>query len=165
MAQSSQIICPVMPDCKEVSPALIRHILVPFDESQISYHAFELALDLTKKYNSKISLITVVYSSVMSSSFLDMASHQTIIERNRIKHIQSLFQILHKTAEKFGVKTESDMVFSQHISDSLLLFSAHQKVDLIVMGTRARDGPKRFMSGSVTIELVQRAKCPVILVK
>lgn len=165
MVKSSQIICPVMPECKEVSPSLIRHILVPFDESQISYRAFELALDLAKKYDSRMSLITVVYSSVISSSFLDMASHQTIIERNRIKHIQSMFQILHKTAEKFGVKTESDMILSQHISDSLLSFSSHQKVDLIVMGTRAREGPKRFMLGSVTMELVQRAKCPVILVK
>jgi len=163
--QDSQIICPVMPECKEVSPSLIKHILVPFDESQISYHAFELALDLAKKYNSKISIITVIYSSIMSSSFLDMASHQTIIERNKIKQIQSLFQILYKTAEKFGVKTKSDMILSNHISDSLLAFSTQQKVDLIVMGTRAREGPKRFMLGSVTIELVQRAKCPVILVK
>lgn len=163
--QDSQVICPVMPECEEVSPSLIKHILVPFDESQISYHAFEFALDLAKKYNSKISIITVIYSGILSSSFLDMASHQTIIERNRIKRVHSIFQILHKTAEKFGVKTKSDMIFSQHISDSLLSFSTQQKVDLIVMGTRARDGPKQFMFGSVTIELVQKAKCPVILVK
>ena len=163
--QDSQIICPEIDECKEVSPSLIKHILVPFDESQISYRAFEFALDLAKKYNSKISLITVIYSSILSSSFLDMASHQTIIERNKITQMQSLFKILHQTAEKLGVETKSDMILSNHISDSLLAFSNHYDVDLIVMGTRAREGPRQFMLGSVTIELVQRAKCPVVLVK
>jgi nucleotide-binding universal stress UspA family protein len=163
--QDSQIICPVIDECKEVSPSLIKHILVPFDESQMSYRAFEFALDLAKKYNSKISIITVIYSSILSSSFLDMASHQTILERNKIKQVHSLFQIIHKAAEKFGVKIKSDMILSDHISDSLLAFSSQQNVDLIVMGTRARDGPKQFLFGSVTIELVQRANCPVILVK
>jgi len=163
--QDSQIICPIPDECKQVSPSLIKHILVPFDESQISYRAFEFALDLAKKYNSTISIITVIYSSIMSSSFLDMASHQTIIERNKIKRMQSLFQILHQTAEKFGVTTKSDMIPSSHISDSLLAFSNHYGVDLIVMGTRARDGPRRFMLGSVAVDLVQRANCPVVLVK
>lgn len=163
--QDSQIICPQMDACKEVSPSLIKHILVPFDQSPISHRAFELALDLAKKYNSKISVITVIHSSILSSSFLDMASHQTILEKNRIKQVHALFKTLHDSAEKFGVKVKSDLILSHHVSDSLLAFSSEQKVDLIVMGTRARNGPKQFLLGSVTVELIQKATCPVVLVK
>jgi nucleotide-binding universal stress UspA family protein len=38
-------------------------------------------------------------------------------------------------------------------------------VDLIVMGTRGRDGSVRYMLGSVTFDIVQKSKCPVVFVK
>ena len=31
---------------------LVRHILVPFDDSEYSYTAFDFALDLAKKYGA-----------------------------------------------------------------------------------------------------------------
>ncbi len=39
---------------------LFKNILVPYDGSSHSKHAFKVALDIAKKYNSKISIITVL---------------------------------------------------------------------------------------------------------
>jgi len=42
---------------------LFKNILVPHDGSGHSKHAFKVALDMAKKYNSKISLVTVMDTS------------------------------------------------------------------------------------------------------
>lgn len=165
MAQDTQIVCPKIDECKEISPSLIKHLLVPFDQSQISHRAFEFALDLAKKYNAKISVLTIMYSGVLSSSFLDMSGHQKIIEKERMNQISRSFKALDEASRKFGVDVRSDTVFSKSVSDTILSFCAHRKVDVIVMGTRARDSPRRFMIGSVAMDVIQKAACPVILVK
>ncbi|MDC8438249.1 MAG: universal stress protein [Candidatus Nitrosotenuis sp.] len=165
MAQDTQIICPKIDECREVSPALIKHILVPFDESQMSYRAFEFALDLAKKYNAKISIITVMFSGVMSRSFIDMTSHQKVIENDRMKQISHSSKLLQDIAKRFGVEAKFEVKISNNVSDTILSFSSHQRVGLIVMGTRARNSPNRFLIGSVAIDVIQKAVCPVILVK
>lgn len=165
MAQDTQIICPQIDACEEISPSLIKHILVPFDLSDMSHRAFEFSLDLAKKYNARISVLTVMYSEVLSSSFLDMSSHQKIIEKEKMSQISASFRLLDGAAKKFGVQLKSDMVFSKNVADTILSFSTNRKADLIVMGTRARSSPRRFMIGSVTMDVIQKASCPVILVK
>lgn len=165
MLHDTQIVCPTIDYCKEVSPSLIKHILVPFDETQIAFEAFEFALDLAKKYNAKMSLITIIHSGILSSSFIEMSGHQKIIEKEKLKVINSMLQELQNTSKKFGVEVKSELVFSQSVADTILSFSSHRKVDLIVMGTRGRDGSVRYMLGSVTFDIVQKAKCPVVFVK
>ncbi len=42
---------------------LFKNILVPYDGSGYSKHSFKVALDMAKKYNSKISMVTVLDTS------------------------------------------------------------------------------------------------------
>ncbi len=165
MAQDTQIICPEIDVCREVSPSLIKHVLIPFDESEISYHAFEFALDLAKKYHAKLSVITVMHSNILASSFLQVSSHQKIIERQRVSELDHLFKIIESIAKRFGVQTYTDTILSDNVSDSIVAFCSQQKVNLIVMGTRSRQSPKRFLIGSVAIDVLQKASCPIVFVK
>lgn len=165
LSQDTQIVCPKVYECKEASPALIKHILVPFDQSQMSHRAFELSLDLAKKYNARIFVLTVIHSGVLSSSFLDMNNHQKIIESGKIRQMEQSFKLLDGISKELGVKISTDMVVSGNVSDSILSFCTQYKVNLIVMGTRARNSSKRFLIGSVALDVIQKATCPVILVK
>ncbi|HWP78523.1 MAG TPA: universal stress protein [Candidatus Nitrosotenuis sp.] len=165
MLADTQIICPQIYECKEVSPSLIKHILVPFDESAIAYHAFEFALDLAKKYQARLSVLTVMHSEILSSSFLYTSSHQKILERQRVTEINHLFKIMRDIAKKFKVALYSDIILSRSVSDSIVAFCSQHKVNLIVMGTRSRQGPKKYLIGSVAVDILQKATCPVIFVK
>lgn len=165
LAQDTQIICPEIDGCKEISPALIKHIVIPFDTSPMSYHAFEFALDLAKKYNAKLSVITVMRSAALSSSFLQMPIHQRIIERDRIAKVEHLLKMMSDVAKKFKVQLSTQIFFSSNVSDSIVSFCSQQKSNLIVMGTRSRAGPKQFLIGSVAIDVLQKARCSVVLVK
>jgi len=42
---------------------LFKNILVPHDGSSHSKHAFKVALDMAKKYNSKLSMVVVLDTS------------------------------------------------------------------------------------------------------
>lgn len=165
MSVDTQIVCPQIDVCREVSPSLIKHVLVPFDESEISYHAFEFALDLAKKYQAKLSVLTVMHSEILASSFLEISSHQKIVERQRVMELNHLFRIMKDVAKRFKVSFYSDIVLSRSVSDAIVAFCSQHKVNLIVMGTRSRQGPKRYLVGSVAIDVLQKASCPIIFVK
>ncbi|MFN3654827.1 MAG: universal stress protein [Candidatus Nitrosotenuis sp.] len=165
MAVDTQIVCPQIDVCREVSPSLIKHVLVPFDESEISYHAFEFALDLAKKYQARLSVLTVMHSEILASSFLEVSSHQKIVERQRVTQLNHLFRIMKDIARRFNVSCYSDIILSRSVSDSIVAFCSQHKVNLIVMGTRSRQGPRRYLIGSVAIDVLQKASCPIIFVK
>lgn len=145
---------------------LIRHILVPFDDSDYSYTAFEYALDLAKRYGSKISVISIMYSNVFGSSFLDLTSHQTSIEQTRVKRLSIIFKKMKLIASKFQIPFSSEIIISSSVSESILSFASSQKVDMIIMGTRGRvGGPRHMRLGSVSMDVSQYSSCPVLFVK
>ena len=57
------------------------------------------------------------------------------------------------------------MIMQTEIVNSIVSFASKYRVNLIVMGTRGRAGPRRLMFGSVAMATSQKAPCPVMLVK
>lgn len=155
-----QIICQDLDFCKEVN-STIKHILVPYDDSAYSNRAFVFALDLAKKYGANLSVISIMYSSHNPSEI----SHQTSIDEKKIKVMENSYKRLRIAARKFGVPLHTQMLMESSIVDNIVSFVSSNGVNLIVMGTRGRGGPKRLMFGSVAMATSQRAPCPVMLVK
>lgn len=155
-----QIICRDLDYCEEVN-STIKHILVPYDDSTYSNRAFVYALDLAKKYGAKISVISIMYSS---PDAVDI-THQTSVDEKKVQIMKKSYNRLHLAAKKFGIPLETKMLMETSIVDNIISFVTTNHVNLIVMGTRGRDGPKRLMFGSVAMATSQKAPCPVMLVK
>ena len=158
--QKNQIFCSDLDSCKE-GVSLIRHILVPYDDSGYSNRAFVFGLDLAKKYGAILSVISVMYSNPKSTEI----RHQTVIDKDRVNIMKKSFNRLEMTAKKFGVSIRTELIMKSEIVDSIVSYTSAKNVDLIVMGTRGRGGPKRLMFGSVAMATSQKAPCPVTLVK
>lgn len=155
-----QIICRDLDYCTEVN-STIKHILVPYDDSAYSNRAFVYALDLAKKYGAKLSVISIMYSSRHATDI----NHQTTVDNEKIKVMEKSYKKLRATAKKFGVSIETQMLMETSIVDNIISFVTEYGVNLIVMGTRGRGGPRRLMFGSVAMATSQNAPCPVMLVK
>jgi len=155
-----QIICKDLEYCEEVN-STIKHILVPYDDSAYSNRAFVYALDLAKKYGATLSVISIMYSSINPSEI----KHQTTIDDEKIKVMEKSYRRLRDAAKKFGIPINTKMLMKTSIVDNIISFVTENAVNLIVMGTRGRDGPKRLMFGSVAMATSQKAPCPVMLVK
>ena len=155
-----QIICQDLEHCEAVN-SQIKHVLVPYDDSAYSNRAFVYALDLAKKYGAKLSVISIMYSSSHPTN----VKHQTSIDDKKIKVLEKSYRRLNDAAKKFGVSMTTKMLMESSIVDNIVSFVTTNRVNLIVMGTRGRGGPKRLMFGSVAMATSQNAQCPVMLVK
>jgi len=141
---------------------LFKNILVPHDGSSHSKHAFKVALDMAKKYNSKLSMVVVLDTSPgywAHSSLWDKAigGARTLVTRE--------FESFESAAKKAKVSFHSEIIESHSITKTIVSYSQSKKIDLIVMGAQGITGWDKFILGSVTDGVVHRVRCPVLIVR
>jgi nucleotide-binding universal stress UspA family protein len=137
--------------------------MVPYDKSEPANRAFEYALDLAKKYNSTISIISCVSLQVPTDPYFGTAYVETtkLLREDAVNAISKLEPRLKESNISF--KTEVLDVIS--ITESLLSYAESHNIDLIVIGSRGLGGFKKLLLGSVASGVSQHSKCPVLIVK
>ena len=149
----------------KIKNMLFKNILVPYDGSKCSDHAFNVALDVAKKYNSKITIVTCLERDFRTPWYgPDSRVNDAILKKEK-KAVDKNFSSLEKVAKKSKVSISSKIMVIQSIVKSLLSFATSHRIDLIVMGSHGRTGFDRLLLGSVANGITQRAHCPVLVVK
>jgi nucleotide-binding universal stress UspA family protein len=145
------------------SKHVIKHIMIPYDKSEPANHAFEYAIDLAKKYNSSISIVSCVSIQVPTDPYFGAAYIETtkLLREDAVKSISNLEPMLRESKIPF----KSDVLEVISITDSLVSYAESHDVDLIVIGSRGLGGFKKLLLGSVASGVSQHSKCPVLIVK
>ncbi len=141
---------------------LFKTILVPYDGSSHSKHAFKVALDMAKKYKSKLLMVTVLDTSPgywAQSSLWDNA----IFSATNL--VTKEFESFESAAKKAKVSFHSEIIESHSVSKTIVSYSKSKKIDLIVIGSHGRTGFDRLLLGSVANGISQKARCPVLIVR
>ena len=141
---------------------LFKNTLVPYDGSSHSKHSFKVALDMAKKYNSKISMVTVLDTSTgwwAHTNLWDnaMVGAKTLVARE--------FESFESVAKKAKVSFHSEIIESKSVTKAIVSYSKSKKIDLIVMGAQGITGWDKLVLGSVTDGVVHRVRCPVLIVR
>ncbi|MEK0341870.1 MAG: universal stress protein [Nitrosopumilus sp.] len=141
---------------------LFKNILVPYDGSSHSKHSFKVALDMAKKYNSKISMVTVLDTSTgwwAHTNLWDnaMVGAKTLVARE--------FESFESVAKKAKVSFHSEIIESKSVTKAIVSYSKSKKIDLMVMGAQGITGWDKLVLGSVTDGVVHRVRCPVLIVR
>ncbi len=140
---------------------MFKNILVPHDGSSHSKHAFKVALDIAKKYNSKLSMITVLDTSGYwgHPALWDkaMGGAKTLVTKE--------FEAFESTAEKPKVSFHSEIIENHYITKTIVSHAKSKKIDLIVMGAHGMTVWDKLTLGSVTDGVIHRVRCPVIIVR
>ena len=141
---------------------LFKNILVPYDGSSHSKHSFKVALDMAKKYNSKISMVTVLDTSTgwwAHTKLWDnaMVGAKTLVTRE--------FESFESVAKKAKVSFHSEIIESKSVTKAIVSYSKSKKIDLIVIGAQGITGWDKLVLGSVTDGVVHRVRCPVLIVR
>ena len=108
------------------------------------------------------STLTIIYE--IPSRELDI-SHQTSINPEKSKKMQKTLKLLKDSAKKFGVSIKNDVSVNSEILEPILSYISSYKIDLVIMGSRSRPGPDRYVIGSVAHGVCKNAHCPVLIVK
>ena len=148
---------------------LFKKILVPLDGSEHSMHALEVAVQIAKKFDGKITLVHV-YSKVWPL----VMPHTTIIPEASV-----IIPKLIEAAREAGVGILADgekkvkakkvqvetLLREGHTVEEILKTAKEGEFDLIVVGARGLSRIKEILLGSVSDGVMRHARCPVLVVK
>lgn len=156
--------------------SLFKKILVPLDGSEHSTRALEVAIEIAKKFNAKITLIHV-YSVTVSPVI--MPEPTTLIPPGVPVMIPSEVSKVVEAAREAGSKILSDgeqkakaeqvevetvLKGGQTVSEIVKL-AKEGNSDLVVIGARGVGRIKELILGSVSDGVMRNTSCPILLVK
>ncbi|AFS80590.1 UspA domain-containing protein [Candidatus Nitrosopumilus koreensis AR1] len=129
-----------------------------------STRAFKVAVDIAKKYDSKLTLLTCLEGDAWHHKFYDARADSELIKKQKSvsqKHLEKLKVI----ADKNNVSIKSNILTSKSVVNDIVNFAKSRKYDLIVIGSHGRTGFDKALLGSVANGVSQKARCPVLIVK
>ena len=143
---------------------MFKKILVSTDASEYSCHAFATAVDIAKTYNAKIIVLHVVDKPDNFSYMGALISGYALFSDDKISEIgQQVIKDTIKGVDTKGVKMISKV--SKGYAAAEILKEMENGIDLIVMGSRGHGPLKGALTGSVTLNVLAQATCPVMVVK
>jgi nucleotide-binding universal stress UspA family protein len=132
-------------------------IIVPLDFSENSIKALEFAIALADKKHGSITLIHV------SEVIYDFASQAAIAIDALLTEGEKLMKKTIATYEASGIPMDF-VVVEGTPSVSIARLADERDATLIVMSTQGASGIKKTLMGTHTVNLIQEANCPVLVV-
>ena len=137
----------------------LKHLLVPVDFGAPSEQALEVAMDLARRFGSRITLVHVyeVPSYVYGGLTFATADLLGPIEEAAREHLD-------KTLREVQAQVPGASAILRHGNPALEILAVvgEQHPDLVVMGTHGRKGVSHALLGSVAEKVVRLSKAPVL---
>ena len=144
---------------------IFKNILVPYDNSDCSFHAFKIAAEMAKKFNSKLTVVTVIPKSYHTTGFYTNVRYDEILLKKQRDSANNTLSKIRTNAKKQGIDVAIDILESNSVVKQIVSFAKSKKVDLIVMGTHGRTGWGKLILGSVANGVAHRVNCSIFLVR
>jgi nucleotide-binding universal stress UspA family protein len=140
-------------------------VLVPVDGSKCSLEGLNVAIDYAKTKNAKICLINVV--PVIEGIDLEISpSEKDSLKDKLAKRADYIVQqACGRLANEDIIATCREIVASTSVPDAIIDYAEHEKIDLIIIGSRGLSPSSRFKMGSVASKVVRHSPCSVYVVK
>ncbi len=152
----------------------VKKILVPIDFSDHSINACYYAIGLAAIFKAEIRLFHSYYLPVLDSSMMESSTliSTTIDEHisnikenaeNNILHLQKKLEAQLKQQNITNVQIEYNLS-TGFANDEIYREYKEYKPDLIIMGTGARNEETKKIHGSISAEIVEHVKVPVLTI-
>lgn len=136
-----------------------HHILVAYDGSEQSEHAYDFGLDLASKYHSKLTVLSIARLPEPAVS----VELQAVLE-SATEYFESRFIALREKAVSMGVEHNFEIKVG-HPAEQIVYIAEEIGVDTIVMGHRGESLFQRWLIGSVAKRVISYAHCTVVVVR
>ena len=138
---------------------MIKNILIPVDGSSSSDKAVKQAVEIAKLSGATLNFLNVTnataaaFDSSINEEVTDAWKNASAAILDRMGYMVPK-ELQYKKISKIGSPAEIILEYEDFLN-----------ADLIVMGSRGLGIIKSFLLGSVSQYIVERAKCPVMIVK
>ncbi len=143
-----------------------QHILVPVDDSPISYAAVEHAEKFAQAFGSKITVMCVLsVDPLRSVDFYKVAPAITQYVLEAEQNAQGRLADIQQTFLNHGIEIKTCIIRSVPPATGILNVAEEVHADLIIMGSHGRTGLKKLVLGSVAQEVLASSHTPVLIIK
>lgn len=147
-----------------MGPSVFASVLVPTDGSEASIRAAQLAIELLRGADGRLTLLFVVDAAVLSELRRFAERSEAEVETELREHGRRYLGLLENEAAAAGVATTTELREGDPFEEIVGL-ARELGADLIVMGHVGQRGTRRVLLGSVTQRVLDFAPCPVLVVK
>jgi nucleotide-binding universal stress UspA family protein len=151
-------------------------ILVPVDGSTASINAVKKSIEVAKKFNGTIKLLSVVHSDglqnylrykkqwsqVDGSAISEIDPEEEKIEEKMKENSRRMLNAVVEKLDFSNIHTDEEVLIGEPY-EVILETARNENFDLIVMGNRGFSKIKRFFVGSVTQRVISDSPCPVLV--
>lgn len=138
---------------------MFSKILVAYDGSAPAHKAYDVALDMAKKYRSQVHVIAVA----RPPEFAEDVETEAALERAR-EHFGKQLGELESQAAHLELKPHLRVV-TGHPAEQIVRAAEQHKVELIILGHRGHGMFERWLLGSVSRTVIAYAPCAVMVVR
>lgn len=141
-----------------------KNILVPYDGSTHANRAFNKAIEIAKQHNSNLKVVACLDIANLGGWYIDKRINKDIMKKAK-SSTEKLFSRLDYTAKKNSISVDFKIIKSSNTVKSLISFGKSKNINLIVIGSSGRGKFDKVLLGSVSNGVMQKAKCPVMIIK
>ena len=145
----------------------MKNILVPTDFSDNAFNAIRYAVQLYKGQETTFYLLHTYTPPIFQVEYLFYSPSQVGLgdpyQVKAIKQLQELKERLQREFDNPKYTFVTRAAFNT-LTDEVLNMTLNERIDLIVMGTKGVTGAKEILFGTNTIQVINKATCPVIAV-
>lgn len=143
-----------------------QHILVPVDGSAISFSAVKHAATLAHRFNSQLSLISLIAEDPFTD--VDFYYSSSIMKEYFIQahaNAEKTLKEAQEIAETLGIEPHIEIVKGSVSAEGVVEAAQKAQADLIVMGSHGRKGFQKFLLGSFAQDVLSNTELPVLIIK
>ncbi|MGH2896000.1 MAG: universal stress protein [Solirubrobacteraceae bacterium] len=139
---------------------MFQRILLAWDGSEVALRAFDVAIDVTRRYEAELVAVSIAYSPAHAETEADRAESSDAAHR----YLQNTFDDVKDRAERAGVDVEHEIIEGDPPARALLDYVHRHGTDLIVCGHHHERRAGRLLLKGITLDLVAAAPVPVLVV-
>jgi nucleotide-binding universal stress UspA family protein len=139
---------------------MFQRILIAWDGSEVALRAFDVAIDMTRRYDAELVAVSIAYSPAHAETAADREESSDAAHR----YLEETFQEVSDRAERVGVDVEHQIIEGQTPARALLDHAHEHGFDLLVCGHHHSRRAGRLLLRGVTQHLLADATIPVLVV-
>jgi nucleotide-binding universal stress UspA family protein len=139
---------------------MFQRILISWDGSDAALRAFDVAIDVTRRYEAELVAVSMAYSPAHAETDADREESATAARR----YLEDSFGEVKDRAERVGIDVEQHIITGDHPVPAILAYVHEHGFDLIVCGHHHGSRAGRHLLASFAQDLVSAATTPVLVV-
>ncbi|HUY59947.1 MAG TPA: universal stress protein [Solirubrobacteraceae bacterium] len=138
---------------------MFQRILVAWDGSEVALRAFDLAIDLTRRYGAELVVVSIAYSPAHAETAADREETEQAAHR----YLTQTFAEVLDRAERAGVSVEHQIINGDPAAQALDDYAQRHGFDLIVCGHHASRRAGRLLLRDFAEELIERPTAVLVV--